>query len=167
MADRIAVMSDGKIIQVDTPGALSEIPANTKVAEFIGNINLLKGTVESASNNTTDNAVIDAGQVGQLSVPKGQNEINPGDSVTLAVRPEKLRITTEAPGSGYNGIRGKMIAESYAGDRSYYYLSVEGLSQRLRVANLNNTPSAVRSKVNEDEEVWVVWPIESGLLLTA
>jgi spermidine/putrescine ABC transporter ATP-binding subunit len=167
MADRIAVMSEGKIIQVDTPGTLYETPSNIEVAEFIGNINLLRGTVESTSDNTSDIVVIDAGQVGQLSVPKGQNKINSGDSVVLAVRPEKLRITTEAPGNGYNGIRGKMIAESYAGDRSYYYLNVEGLSRRLRVANLNEYPSAVRSKANEDEEVWVVWPIESGLLLTA
>ena len=73
----------------------------------------------------------------------------------------------EAPGDGYNGLRGKLITESYAGDRSYYFLDVAGLSKRLTVANLNEYRDATRSTSNGAEEVWVVWPIESGLLLTS
>jgi putrescine transport system ATP-binding protein len=93
--------------------------------------------------------------------------VNPGEKVALAVRPEKLQITGEAPGSGYNSLRGKLIAESYSGDRSYYFLDVAGLPRRLTVASLNEHLSANRSMVESDDEVWVVWPIESGLLLTS
>jgi len=118
MADRIAVMSNGKVIQVDTPSALYETPASIEVAEFIGNINLLPGTVEA----TGDNIVIDTGPTGRLSVPAPQSQVSLGEEVALAVRPEKLRITNEPPAGGYNGLRGKLIAESYAGDRSHYFL---------------------------------------------
>ena len=163
MADRVAVMGKGKLVQVDTPSALYESPANIEAAEFIGNINLLSGTVETAGQNI----LIDAGQAGRLNVPVGQSPVHPGDKVALAVRPEKLRITDEAPGDGYNGLRGKLITESYAGDRSYYFLDVAGLSKRLTVANLNEYRDATRSTSNGAEEVWVVWPIESGLLLTS
>ncbi len=163
MADRIAVMMNGNIVQVDTPGALYETPSCTAVAEFIGNINLLPGTVEAAG----DNVVIDAGSVGRLSVPAGKSQVSLGEEVTLAVRPEKMRITDEPPDSGYNGLRGTLIAMSYAGDRSHYFLDVEGLSKRLMVANLNELPSPTRPGIDSTEEVWVVWPIESGLLMTS
>ena len=163
MADRIAVMMDGKIVQVDMPSALYETPACIEVAEFIGNINLLPGTVE----DTGENVVINTGAGGRLSVPMRRCRVNPGENVALAVRPEKLQITSEAPASGYNGLHGKLIAESYAGDRSYYFLDVAGLPRRLTVASLNEHLSANRSMVDSDDEVWVVWPIESGLLLTS
>jgi len=162
MADRIAVMSSGKIIQVDTPTALYEAPASTEVAEFIGNINLLPGSIES----TGEHVVIDAGKVGKLSVPAPQSQVKLGDNTVIAVRPEKIRITSENPGDGYNRLRGKLLAESYAGDRSYYYIDVEGLSRKLTVACLNELPATTRSMKEGNEDVWVAWPIESGLLLT-
>jgi putrescine transport system ATP-binding protein len=125
---------------------------------------LLPGTVEA----TGENIMINTEVVGsQMSVPVRQCQVNPNDNVALAVRPEKLQITNEAPGDGYNGLRGKLIAESYAGDRSYYYLEVAGLPRRLAVTNLNEHPSANRMMKDNAEEVWVVWPIESGLLLTS
>ncbi len=163
MADRIAVMMSGQIVQIDTPGALYERPSCTAVAEFIGNINLLPGTVEA----TGDSVVIDTGPTGRLSVPAAQSQVRLGEKVALAVRPEKLRITDEPPAGGYNGLRGKLIAESYAGDRSYYFLDVAGLSRRVTVASLNELPSSTRPGIDGAEEVWVVWPIESGLLLTS
>jgi spermidine/putrescine transport system ATP-binding protein/putrescine transport system ATP-binding protein len=81
MADRVAVMGKGKLVQVDTPSALYESPANIEAAEFIGNINLLSGTVETAGQNI----LIDAGQAGRLNVPVGQSPVHPGDKVALAV----------------------------------------------------------------------------------
>ncbi len=163
MADRIAVMEAGKIVQVDTPNALYETPASIAVAEFIGNVNLLPGTVVDSGEIVE----IDAGQVGRMSVPARESRVNAGDKVQLAIRPEKLRISNEAPGEGFNGLRGRLIANSYAGDRSYYYLEVAGLSRRLTVANLNEFRNTARSTAEGVEEVWAVWPIESGLLLNS
>ena len=163
MADRIAVMEQGKLVQVDTPNTLYEAPANVSVAKFIGNINLLSGVVSSVGEVT----VIDAGQSGMVSVSGHKSWAGPGDKVYLAIRPEKMRISSEAPGEGCNGLRGKLIADSYAGDRSYYYLDVPGLSGRLTVANLNERRNTARSIAGSAENVWAVWPIDSGLLLTS
>jgi len=163
MADRIAVMGDGKVVQVDTPSALYENPASIEVAEFIGNINLLTGTVENAGETVS----INMGEAGRLNVPVGQSQVSSGQKVALAVRPEKLRITDDAPGDGYNGLRGKLTTESYAGGVSYYFLDVEGLSKRLTVADLNKQRKINRATADGAEEVWIVWPIESGLLLAS
>ena len=164
MADRIAVMMSGKIVQVDTPSALYETPSCTAVAEFIGNINLLPGTVVAVG----ESVVIDAGSAGRLRVPAGQAaQACLGESAVLAIRPEKLRILSEMPDGDYNGLRGKLIAESYAGDRSYYFLDIEGLPRQLTVANLNERQNSTRSRIDGTEEVWVVWPVDSGLLLTS
>jgi putrescine transport system ATP-binding protein len=133
------------------------------VAKFIGNINLLPGVVSSVGEVT----VIDAGQSGMVSVSGHQSRAGPGDKVYLAIRPEKMRISSEAPGEGCNGLHGKLIADSYAGDRSYYYLDVPGLSARLTVANLNERRTTARSIAGNAENVWAVWPIDSGLLLTS
>jgi putrescine transport system ATP-binding protein len=100
-------------------------------------------------------------------VPVGQSQARPGEKAVLAIRPEKLRIASEVPDGDYNGLRGKLIAESYAGDRSYYFLDIEGLSRQLTVANLNERQSSTRLRIDSVEEVWVVWPVESGLLLTS
>ncbi|MBI3454231.1 MAG: ABC transporter ATP-binding protein [Candidatus Rokubacteria bacterium] len=163
MADRIAVMARGKIVQVDMSGALYETPSCTEVAEFIGTINLFPGTVDGVGDTVT----IDVGAVGRLSVQKGRSDVRRGDKALLAVRPEKLRLAQEAPGSGYNAVRGRLVAESYVGDRSYYFVEVHGLSRRLAVAMLNERRSIDRSSLHGPNGVWVVWPIESGVLLTS
>ncbi len=163
MADRIAVMARGKILQVDISGALYETPACAEVAEFIGTINLFPGTVDGVGDIVT----IDGSAVGRLSVPKGRSAVRRGDRVLLAVRPEKLRLAQEAPGNGYNGVRGRLVAESYVGDRSYYFVEVHGLSRRLAVAMLNERRGIDRSSLHGPTGVWVVWPVESGILLTS
>jgi len=162
MADRIAVMSKGKIIQVDTPSRLYERPKTQEVAEFIGNINLLLGKVRQVG----DNVIVDAGKSGDFQVPQGEANVAPGDIVALAVRPEKLELKTEKPGAGYNGLRGRLTAESYAGDRSYYLVDVPELGKEIKVVNLNEKATADRAVVGGDQQVWVIWPVESGLLLT-
>jgi len=162
MADWIAVMSKGKIIQVDTPSRLYERPKAREVAEFIGNINLLPGTVRHIDGHV----VVDAGKIGEFQVPLGDRVVSPGDTVTLAVRPEKLTLRSERPGSGFNALRGRLTAESYAGDRSFYLVEVPELGKEIKVVDLNEASSADRAAVSGDDQVWVAWPVESGLLLT-
>jgi spermidine/putrescine ABC transporter ATP-binding subunit len=163
LSDRIAVMEKGRIIQVDTPSRLYERPRNMSVAQFIGNINLFPGRVSSAG----DAVLIDAGPAGTLQGPSGEARVSPGDAVALAVRPEKLTLATERPGPGFNGVRGQLTAESYAGDRSYYLVEAPGLEKEIKVVDLNKHALADRPAVGGKGEVWAVWPVDSGVLLTA
>lgn len=161
MADRVAVMSKGKIIQVDTPSRLYEKPIGREVAEFIGSINIVEGKV----SRVDDHVVGVAGSFGDLLAPKGDLGVQIQDDVVLAIRPEKMKVVRDAPANGYNALRGRLTAETYAGDRSYYLVDVPELSRSVKVVDLNEIAITDRRVVGGDEQVWVVWPVESGLLL--
>ena len=92
MSDRIAVMDGGRILQIGTPDEIYNHPKTSYVATFVGNANILHGIVESAEN---ENVVIDLG-CGKISAGSGMDKdsakLQPGESVTLAVRSENIRL---------------------------------------------------------------------------
>ncbi|MDI9665437.1 hypothetical protein QM239_18255, partial [Acinetobacter baumannii] len=92
MATRIAVMSEGRILQVGAPGEIYETPNCRFVADFIGSVNMFEGSV---SADEPDHVIIDT--------PEGQHYITHGITGTLgmpvsvAVRPEKISLQQQAP----------------------------------------------------------------------
>src|SRR5262245_33644931 len=86
LSDRIAVMSHGKVLQIDSATALYEAPNCREVADFIGSMNFFDGSVRAIDNG---HALVDVGSVCDLRVPVGQQQVVSGDDVTVAVRPEK------------------------------------------------------------------------------
>ena len=89
MADRIAVMDGGRVLQVGQPAEIYEHPADRFVANFIGETNFLEGTLVGRSGELGDLKLAD-GRV--LCAPLGGHDLEPGDSVTLSVRPERVRL---------------------------------------------------------------------------
>ena len=163
MSDRIAVMARGKVLQIDGSAQLYEHPNCREVADFIGNMNFIDGTVTGTEGA---NAVIDAGPLGKLRVPVGQIRVAKSGLVTLAIRPEKLRIDATRPNGNTNAIAGRLNAQAYLGDRSHYYVEVPGLQRRLAVASQNVARNAEHGD-GKARDVWVSWPVESGVLLPA
>ena len=163
MSDRIAVMARGKVLQIDGSAHLYEHPNCREVADFIGNMNFIDGTVAGTEGG---NAVIDAGPLGKLRVPVGQAHIAKAGLVTLAIRPEKLRIEATRPNGGTNAIAGRLNAQAYLGDRSHFYVEVPGLQRRVAVAAQNIARNAEAAE-GKARDVWVSWPVESGVLLPA
>jgi ABC-type Fe3+/spermidine/putrescine transport system ATPase subunit len=162
MADRVAMMSSGKVIQVDTASNLYERPASSVVADFVGTANLFPGKARGIGDVVT----MEAGALGSLQVPKRDMALREGDSIFIVVRPEKLRLSETPPPAGFNGLRGRIVAQSYVGDRTYHYLDVPGSERRLAVASLNERVGG--SRINDGgQDQWAVWPIESGILLTS
>ncbi|MCG6901311.1 MAG: ABC transporter ATP-binding protein [Rhodobacter sp.] len=96
MADRIAVMRDGRIEQVDTPHNVFQRPANLFVAGFIGTpqMNLLPATL-TGSNGTTADFAMTGGQTMTIEVDPRVSELSPGAKVTLGIRPRNLEISRE------------------------------------------------------------------------
>ncbi len=92
VADRIAVMSHGRVEQLDTPVNVYDRPATLFVSGFIGTTNLLRGRVVESSSGATL-VELDAGA--KLSVPTGR-AFAAGASVTLSARPEQLCLHAEA-----------------------------------------------------------------------
>src|SRR6266436_1283695 len=93
VADRIAVMDAGRLIQVATPPEIYEQPNSRWVADFVGDVNLIEGRVLAAQGEGTLIASALAGRLRAAQAAGGK----PGDPVWLALRPEKVRVSLNQP----------------------------------------------------------------------
>lgn len=112
MGDRIAVFSEGKIIQLDTPVNVYRRPINAYVADFIGETNLIEGTVVASGISLPGGNILPTNQLAEDSVvPNSGN-------VTVAIRPEDLVIATD-------GIIGGTVRDViFTGDSVRVYVTV-------------------------------------------
>lgn len=116
MSDRIAVMSAGELQQMDTPRVIYERPKNRFVANFIGDVNLLKATIRKEE----DEHYLCAHESLEFRVPKSSRHAI-GDSVNLAIRPEKIDLA--ATGTGL--FRGKVTESTYMGTDTYLDVQID------------------------------------------
>ncbi len=112
MSNRIGVMSQGALLQVGTPHEIYEHPLNRFVADFIGETNFLEGKV--------DGGMVRIGTGNMLNVPLDGH----AGTVTLAVRPEQIRLT-----SAGTGIAATVIETTYMGTDTHYTLGLSDGSQ--------------------------------------
>ena len=118
MADHIAVMRRGRVVQVGTPRQLYTRPESAFVAEFIGGTNLLPGTVDERGDLLTVRT-----PVGLIRAVNGAKDIARGDLVFCSVRPESLRLQTEGPLSAeLNQLTAEIQSIMYFGDSEQYGL---------------------------------------------
>ena len=94
MSDRIAVMSQGRNLQVDTPTRLYNAPSSRQVAAFIGNMNFFAARVTAIGQ---DEATVDAGALGTVAAPQGEQAFSSGDDVLIAIRPERIFLSDQKP----------------------------------------------------------------------
>jgi spermidine/putrescine transport system ATP-binding protein len=145
MSDRIAVMSQGRIEQVDTPDRLYAAPATAFVATFVGENNLVRGRISRAENGL---ALADT-PLGPLRAanPKG---LTPGADAMLFVRPERLQL---GPGNGVdNRLAGRITRRA-----------LEGPYLNLAVATTAGTELLVHATNRCGPEAWQVGaPVELG-----
>jgi iron(III) transport system ATP-binding protein len=117
MADRMAVLSWGKIGQVGTPEEVYRRPVNSYVAGFIGETNLITGEVMEARDGHCFVKVNGAALVGAIT--SGNWQPMPGDPATVSVRPEVWRLHRQ---DGENEFEGKIVERSYLGQRIEYFI---------------------------------------------
>src|SRR5919107_1492259 len=94
MADRIAVMNAGHIDQLDAPSEIYDRPATPFVADFIGEMNHLEGTLERDGANLV--AAVDGARFG---IGRVVREAQPGDRVRIGLRPEEVHANTHGEGA--------------------------------------------------------------------
>jgi len=115
ISDRIAVMSGGKIVQIDVAEDLYDHPHNEFVARFIGRANLLDGRLASVE---TDEVAVDV--LGQNIVVTGAPEgARAGDTVRVMVRPERISLTEH----GTQGVAAKVISRTFLGEKTEYHVA--------------------------------------------
>ena len=134
VADRIGVMNEGSLVQVGSPRELYESPNSRWVANFIGNINFIEGLVVSQRGNLL---TLRTEEAGTIIVTTGIQPIA-GMTVPLAIRPEKIRISSETASSELaNALRGEIIEINYLGGVSVYQVRLpSGATIKVTAANL-------------------------------
>jgi putrescine transport system ATP-binding protein len=161
LASRIAVMSQGCLAQVGTPGEVYEYPVNRFVADFVGNINLMEGQVTGAA----------AGRL-SLKCPQVEGELaalstetaNHGSTFWVAVRPEKITISREPPdATNRNVLKGVVWDLGYFGDQSLYKVRLPGGT--VMQVSAQNLHRSAHHTVEWDDEVYVSWDVASTILL--
>lgn len=163
MSDRVAVLAEGKVLQVDTPERLYEQPTSREVADFIGIMNFIDGKIVQQNG---DAVVIEAAGIGNiLAMARLESGVELDKEVCAAIRPEKINISVEKPTDAANAVQGHVNAAAYLGDRSHLKVRVDGLSAPLAVAKTNILPSA-QIGIPNDGRIWLSWPGEAVVLLT-
>jgi iron(III) transport system ATP-binding protein len=116
VADRIAILKDGKLMQVGTPGELYHTPATSFVAGFIGQTNLLPGKVVSrdAGMVTIESAA------GMLTVAS----MSTASAGVVSIRPEQMRVAQNTESRGANRITGTVLESIFLGEASEHVLAV-------------------------------------------
>ena len=159
VADRIAVMDRGRLMQVAPPAEIYEQPNSRWVADFIGNINLFEGRVGD------DGTSVEGTALGRIGVA-AKIDAEPGATVWVAVRPEKIRLTPSEPPAepSDNRIAATVADIGYLGDLSIYKLRT-GAGAQLQAA-LANTLRSSELKIGWNDTVWLSFQPDAAIVLT-
>ncbi|NSY16266.1 ABC transporter ATP-binding protein [Neorhizobium sp. AL 9.2.2] len=165
VSDRIAVMDKGIIMQVATPAEIYEAPNSRYVADFIGDINILEGTVTQTDSALGAPGLVRIDSDGLSVAAEQECQAVKGDHVAYAVRPEKVRISQEQPADmSLNAAYGEVWDIGYLGDFSVFLVKME--DGRIIRAAQANVSRLVDRPITFGDMVWLTWSRDAGLVLT-
>ncbi|WP_163848125.1 ABC transporter ATP-binding protein [Pseudooceanicola aestuarii] len=158
VASRIAVMDEGKLIQVDTPDRIYEAPGSVYVADFIGDVNIIPGRAHQTGDRV------------QMVWAEGQPPLSAtttrdfgiDQTCYLAIRPEKIAISAERPQAA-NSVQGEVVDIAYLGNISTYHVRIPS-GETIKAQEANTRRISRRSFTWEDK-VWLSWSQTAGVLL--
>jgi putrescine transport system ATP-binding protein len=161
LASRIAVMDRGAVVQVGTPAEVYEFPKTRFVADFFGTANLLEGTVAALAPGLV---TIDCEALGCTLAVDDSRAYQAGQPVCVALRPEKIRLSKEPPGSpSSNTVRGVVWELGYLGNRSTY--QVKTGSGKIVTAFAQNNRRTLEWSIDWNDEVYLSWDANAAVLV--
>ena len=159
MATRIAVMSQGRVLQVGTPQEIYEHPESRFVADFIGNVNLFEGRLTRREADrcevTTEHGIVSVGRGGDGATDS---------AVALAVRPEKIHIAKEKPPVGQNLFGATVRDIAYFGSYNTFIVEMPG-GRTVKVTE-SNAARHDGSAINRGDAVFFWWDESVPVVLT-
>ncbi len=154
LSDRIAVLNEGRLVQLGTPEEIYQRPANRFVAGFIGLSSFIEARVVEVEVET---AVLETEDGIRLRVPR--NALAEGQAVTLAVRPEHVEVLEGSPADPENAFRVEVIRAAYLGD---------SIDCRLRLGKWELRTQLPPGRVPPPgEALWIRLPREKLILIPA
>jgi spermidine/putrescine transport system ATP-binding protein len=150
MSSRIAVMNEGYIEQLDTPEEIYQRPKTPFVASFIGQANLLPGTITERQGDYALVA-LEGGGAGPAAVPAA---VRTGDQVLLMIRPGQIALLAEAQdGRNSHGFAARLRAMDFQGSMFRYALTrADG-----REVVVTLLPQHQLTGAGIGDEVWITW----------
>ncbi len=161
MSSRIAVMNQGRILQVGTPGEVYEYPNCLSVAKFVGSINIFEGIV---LEEESEYVVVHCSDMEKDLAVSYSASVPVGAQVSVVVRPEKIMITHLPPKTTHNTAHGIVRDIAYLGDVSVYHIQLD--SGKMVLATQPNLVRLAERPVTWESEVFLRWRPESSVILT-
>jgi iron(III) transport system ATP-binding protein len=150
LSDEIALMHDGRLVQLGTPSEIYYRPAGEYVADFIGSTNLLRGTVVSA----VADGLVAVDVAGRTCRGAPVDRLAEGDAISLAVRPEAIVLDAGVGAdAGDNLLEGVVRGRVFLGENTEFLVDVDGLEVRVRA-------SGAVPRVDVDDRVTLRFPVE-------
>ena len=161
LATRIAVMDEGKFIQIGTPSEVYEYPRNFFVADFFGNINIFDAAV---IDNEPGFITVELGTSGTRIRIQHQDAIEAGAAVMIGVRPEKLIISKTQPSDDRLTVTHGVVEDlAYYGNRSIY--RVRSQAGRIIQVSAQNSQRSAELAMEWDDEVYLSWDSSCSVVL--
>jgi putrescine transport system ATP-binding protein len=162
VADRIAVMDHGKVVQVATPAEIYEQPRTRFIAEFVGDVNILEGKVAGRDNGLW--RIASPSAAAPLVVDHPDEGLETGQGVALAIRPEKMTLQRQPSAAGENILAGEVWDIGYLGDWTIYRVKLDsGAMVRVSCANVSRF---VDAPVSWEDRVYLSFAPQSAVILT-
>jgi putrescine transport system ATP-binding protein len=160
MADRMAVMDHGRIVQVGTPAEVYEAPNSRFIADFIGSVNNFEGTVAEVGSS-----VQIAAKAGFTIMSANASDAVAGAEVWFAIRPEKMKISASKPkDAGTNAVEGEVWDIAYLGDMTTYNVKLaDGMVAKVATVNASRMSA---EQLTWGDRAWISFAPDAGIVLT-
>lgn len=162
VASRVAVMDEGRVIQVATPEKIYEVPESVYVADFIGDVNIISGATKALGQDRYAVAWADGAAP---FIARSERPFSEGQQGHIALRPEKVSISSEKPADADNSVQGTILDIAYLGNLSTYHVELAG--GQIIKAQTANTRRVSRRSFTWEDPVWLSWTETAGVLLDA
>ncbi|MEO9340055.1 ABC transporter ATP-binding protein [Mesorhizobium sp. SB112] len=161
MADRIAILDKGEVMQVATPAEIYEAPGSRFVAGFVGNVNLFEGKLDTLDET---GAKITAGS-GFAIRSQNFGSAEQGEPVAFAIRPEKIKVSSKKPQDvSSNAVEGEIYDIAYLGDMTVYHVKLDD-GQVVKASTLNAS-RVVEDPLTWQDRAWISFAPDAGVVLT-
>ena len=124
MSDRIGVMFQGRLVQVDRPEVLYARPASREVASFIGEMNFLPAQVTAEAGETL---TVTSACFTDLTIGQNPNVAARGKQILLGIRPEQIEIASDKPADYEATLQGEVSHVAFYGENVHYHVTVAGV----------------------------------------
>jgi len=153
MSDRIAVMFEGQIAQLDDPETLYRLPKRRDVAEFIGTMNFMPASILA---ETVEGFEIEVAGLGRAQISSRQAPGRPGHhaDVSVGIRPETLTLLYEGQPAAEREAIGTIEEVVYYGDMTYYDVKLDGVERPIRLSMRNTFGRPVMDRGAKARVAW-------------